>query len=366
MKRMKKLAALGMSVAMTLSMAACGGSSTTTETTKAADTAETQSGAESSGEVDKSQQLIIYTNSGSNGRDEWLKSKASEQGYNIEVVQIQGGDLANRIISEKNNPQADLVYGLNALEYEKLKKAEVLEKWEPTWKDDVDMSLGDTDGYYYPIVIQPLVNIMNADLTETPKDVTDLLSDEWTDKYTILNFGGGTGKTLLASLLVRYTDENGEEGISEEGWDTVKQWIQNGHMEQDGEDYVGNVISGTVPICEMWGSGVIQNQNERDYKFQILVPEVGVPYVTEQVAMIAGSKKTDLAVDFANWFGSSDVQAEWMKQFGTIPCQPDALAQADEDITEFVNQVHAQDMDWQFISDHIEAWVEKCELEFMQ
>ncbi|MDO5408298.1 MAG: extracellular solute-binding protein [Eubacteriales bacterium] len=364
MKNMKRIVTLGLAAAMTVSLAGCGGSQKTE--TKGAEAAAQAGGAEAAGEVDKSQQLIIYTNSGSNGRGEWLKEKAAGEGYNVEVVQIQGGDLANRIIAEKNNPQADMVFGLNAIEYEKLKKEEVLDQWEPTWKADVDMTLGDADGYYYPIVIQPLVNMMNADLENPPKDYTDLVNPEWTDKYTILNFGGGTGKTILAGLLVRYQDENGDLGVSEEGWNFVKSWIQNGHMEQQGEDNVGNVISGDRPITEMWGSGVLQNQTERDYKFQIMVPEVGVPYVTEQVAMITGSEKRALAVDFANWFGSADVQAAWMEQFGTIPCQPAALEKAPEDIKEFVNQVHPQDMDWGFVAEHVEQWVEKCELEFLQ
>ncbi len=112
--------------------------------------------------------------------------------------------MGNRIVSEKNNVQADLVFGLNNVEYEKLKKEDTLIQWEPEWADEVDLSLGDSDGYYYPIVIQPLVNIMNSDLENYPKDYTDLVNDEWTYKYTILGFGGGTGKTILASLLAIY------------------------------------------------------------------------------------------------------------------------------------------------------------------
>lgn len=383
MRSIKKYGALGLSVVMALTLAACttkapegstGSTAPAAETqveTSASQGTETTAGAAASQEtsqttVDKSQKLIIYTNSGSNGRDEWLKQKAAENGYNIEVVQIQGGDLANRIIAEKNNPQADLVFGLNAIEYEKLKAEHVIDKWKPSWAGDVDASLGDKDGYYYPLVIQPLVNIMNADLANPPKDYTDLVKPEWNGKYTILNFGGGTGKSILASLLVRYRDDNGEDGISKEGWDFVKAWIQNGHMEQQGEDNVGNVISGKIPISEMWGSGVLQNQTERNYKFQIMSPDVGVPYVTEQVAMITGSNKRDLAVDFANWFGSADTQTAWMNQFGTIPCQPDAMAKASDDITGFVSQVHSQDIDWGFVASHIDQWVEKCELEYVK
>lgn len=371
MRSIKKYGALGLSVVMALTLAACTTKAPEGSTGGTAPAAETQAGASASQKtsqttVDKSQKLIIYTNSGSNGRGEWLKQKAAENGYNIEVVQIQGGDLANRIIAEKNNPQADLVFGLNAIEYEKLKAEHVIDKWKPSWAGDVDASLGDKDGYYYPLVIQPLVNIMNADLANPPKDYTDLVKPEWNGKYTILNFGGGTGKSILASLLVRYRDDNGEDGISKEGWDFIKAWIQNGHMEQQGEDIVGNVISGKIPISEMWGSGVLQNQTERNYKFQIMSPDVGVPYVTEEVAMITGSNKRALAVDFANWFGSADTQTAWMNQFGTIPCQPDAMAKAPDDITGFMSRVHSQDIDWGFVASHIDQWVEKCELEYVK
>ena len=345
----RKLAALGLCVATTLSLAACGGGNS-------------ESGSAGSGDG----QLIVYTNSGSDGRDVWLEERAAEDGFDIEVVQIAAGDLANRIVSEKNNVQADLVFGLNNVEYEKLKNEDVMEKWEPEWKDEVDLSLGDPDGYYYPIVIQPLVNIMNKDLENPPQDYTDLLSDEWTDKYTILKFGGGTSKTMLAGFLVRYTDPDGELGISDEGWDTIKQWIQNGHMEAAGEDYVGAVTDGSRPICEMWGSGVLQNEAERDTEFQVMSPEVGVPYVTEQVAILKGRDNTEKAIEFANWFGSAEIQTEWMNEFGTIPCNEGAFAQASDEIKEFVGSVHQQDIDWAFVAENLDAWVEKVELEFVQ
>lgn len=363
MGRFKRYAALGLGVLAALSLAGCGSKEPVKNTGK--DNGSAQAWAEG-GQAEQDGKLVIYTNSGSNGRDVWLKEQAAKKGFNVVVVQIQGGDLANRIIAEKNNPQADVVFGLNSIEYEKLKKEQVIDQWKPSWADQVDPSLGDADGYCYPIVIQPLVNIMNADLSNPPKDYTELVRPEWKDKYTILNFGGGTGKTILAGLLSRYRDDSGEYGVSKEGWDFVKNWIQNGHMEQSGEDIAGNVISGTIPISEMWGSGVLQNQKERNYKFQVMTPDIGVPYVTEQVAMITGSNKRELAVEFANWFGSADVQAAWMEQFGTIPCQPDALAKAPEDIKDFVGMVHPQDIDWGFVAEHIDQWVEKCELEFLK
>ena len=65
----RRLVALGMCAAMAMSLAACGGSSSETGTTAAG--GETAEGAETAG--GSGGKLIIYTNSGSDGRDVWLE-----------------------------------------------------------------------------------------------------------------------------------------------------------------------------------------------------------------------------------------------------------------------------------------------------
>ena len=117
---------------------------------------------------------------------------------------------------------------------------------------------------------------------------------------------------------------------------------------------------------EHWASGVITEQNERDYKFQIMTPEVGEPFVVESVAIAKGTEKYDLCVDFLNWLGSSDIQLEWSNEFGTIPCQADALDNVSDDLKELMDMLTPQDLDWAFIAENIDAWVEKAELEFIQ
>ena len=65
----RRLVALGMCAAMAMSLAACGGSSSETETTAAG--GEAAEGAETAG--GSGEKLIIYTNSGSDERDVWLE-----------------------------------------------------------------------------------------------------------------------------------------------------------------------------------------------------------------------------------------------------------------------------------------------------
>ncbi|MFB5760163.1 extracellular solute-binding protein [Paenibacillus medicaginis] len=315
--------------------------------------------------------LVVYTNSGGDGRDVWLKEQAKEAGFDISIVNLGAGDLANRAIAEKNNQVADVVFGLNPMEYERLKREDLLLKYEPVWSSGVDKSLGDAEGYYYPIVTQPLLMIYNTDQFNgqtAPKDWTDLATNPaFKDKYTILSLGGGTSKSILVGLISRYLDESGEYGVSAEGWDMVKKFIQNGHVQEEGEDFFGNLANGKRPIAEIWGSGLLQFNSETGAdNVDFVVPDIGVPYTVEQTAIFKNSHNVELAKKFVDWFGSADVQAKWSKQFGTIPVHKDAASQVTPEIKAMLERVHPQQIDWKNASEKIEMWMEKIQLEFVQ
>lgn len=317
-------------------------------------------------EVDKSQSIVIYTNNGSEGRDEWLINRAAEEGFNVQVVNLGASAVTERMIAEKNNPLCDVVFGLNNIEYEKMKANDLLETWKPDWTDGVDESLIDSDGYYYPVTTTPLLLIGNVDYEDMPSDWTDLTDEKYSGLYQLHGLNGGTGKTVYASIISRYQDPEGELGISDEGWEIAASFLGNAHNIAEGEDSIGEVIDGTYPMDEHWASGVLTEQKERDYKFQVMTPEVGEPYVVESVAIAKGTKNYDLCVEFLNWLGSSDIQLEWSNNFGTIPCQKDALANVSDDLAELMEMLTPQDLDWGFIAENIDAWVEKAELEFIQ
>ena len=317
-------------------------------------------------EVDKSATLVVYTNSGSDGRDEWLMNRAAEDGFHVEVVHLGASAVTERMIAEKNNPLCDVTFGLNNIEYEKLKAADLLEKWEPDWTDGVDESLIDEDGYYYPVSSTPLLLIGNADYEDMPSDWTDLTDEKYAGLYQLHGLEGGTDKTVYASIISRYPDPDGELGISDEGWEIAAAIYGNAHNIAEGEDSIGEVIDGTYPLDEHWASGVLTEQSERDYQFQIMTPEIGVPFVVESVAIAKGTENYDLCVAFLNWLGSAEIQLEWSNNFGTIPCQAEALEGVSEDISSLMSNLKAQELDWGFIAENIDAWVEKAELEFVQ
>ena len=360
---MKKVLSVLLAGGMALSLTACGSNGEKTTINETSSSASADSQVE---KIDKSQELVIYTNSGSDGRDEWLVEKAAEAGYKVQVMPLPASDLTNRLIAEKNNAVADVIIGLNNIEYEKLKAEDILMSWEPDWVDGVDDSLIDKDGYYYPISTTPLLLIYNNEMDNPPKDWTDLVKPEYKGLYQLRKLGGGTPNTIFASIISRYQDPDGDLGISDEGWKFAKKYFGNSHLIADGEDAIGSVIDGSLPMSMHWASGVIAEQRERDYEFGIMTPDVGEPFVVESTAIVKTTKHPELAVDFLNWFGSSEIQLAWSDAWGTIPAQEDAIEKVDDDIQEMVKKLEPQKLDWEFIAENIDDWVEKAELEYVQ
>lgn len=379
--KLRRIASLSVATLMALNLCACGSKSETAATattaaattaaavTEAATTAAPAEAATEAAGVDRSQELIIYSNSTSNGQGDWLIEKAAEAGFNLNVVSVDGSALSDRLMAEKNNPICDVVFGMNAVEYERLKTVDLLADYEPEWADKVDMALGDSkDGLYYPIIIQPLYLMYNKDVVSNPPAAWEDLADpQYEGQFNMFKLSGGTAKMITAAILSRYQDPAGEYGVSEEGWSLIESIYANCHYQQDGEDYVGNVVDGTIPMSEMWGAGVIKHQKQREVEFGLMKPEYGNPFVVEQLAIINGTDKYDLAVDFINWFGSAEQMKGWSDNAGAIPANQDALAMVDDPtIKDMIATTEVQDVDWGFVAANVNDWVEKIELEYLE
>ncbi|WP_027955974.1 extracellular solute-binding protein [Halobacillus kuroshimensis] len=313
--------------------------------------------------------LVVYTNSASDGRGDWLKEQASEQGFDIEIVEGGGGDIANRLVAEKNNPVADVVYGLSTMDYENFKKQDMLAEYVPSWAGEIQGDINDPEGYYHSIVKQAILMIYNTenyDASSAPADWPELWNnEEYHGQYAILGHEGGTGRAIIAGILNRYKDENGEYGISQEGWDELEKYLTNGYHPAEGEDFFAKVADGSVPISGIWSSGIVPKEEEFGVDVAYATPEVGVPHVVEQVAIVEGTEQQDTAEAFVDWFGSSEVQGKWTEEFSTLPANEGALEYADEATKELAESVTVQDIDWGFVSENIDQWVEKVELQLL-
>ena len=357
MERLKKIWLLVIALIVSTVLAACGGGNTKQDSTEG--TAE-----------GKDKSLVVYSNSVSDGRGDWLKEKAAEAGFDIEIVEAGGGEILNRLIAEKNKPLADVVFGMNQMDFEKLQTNELLVPFEPTWMNETPEGSSDEDNFYHPLVEQRIIMIYNKDVyTEetAPKDWTDLVNnEEFKGKYHIpSNLGGGTNRSVVYGMLMRNLDENGDLGVSEEGWKQIETFFDNGYKTPEGENDKANLASGEVPISFTFSSGLPGYEEEFGFEAGIVSPEIGVPTTIEQIGLInkGEGKDTTVAKEFADWFGSADVQGAWAEEFGSLPVNTKALEKASDKMKQISESTTIQEMDYSFISEHIDEWVEKIELE---
>ncbi|MBD1381813.1 extracellular solute-binding protein [Metabacillus arenae] len=319
---------------------------------------------------DEKKSLVVYSNSLSNGRGDWLKEKAAEAGFELELVEAGGGDLFNRLVSEKNNPLADVVFGLTQMDFESLKANDLLIPFKPTWMNEIPEGASEKDNFYHPLVEQRIIMLYNKDVytKETaPKDWTDLIENEkFKGKYHVPgDLGGATNRAVVYGMLMRHVDKNGDLGISEEGWKDIKTFFNNGYKAPEGEDVNANLASGKVPISFTFSSGLPGIEKEFGFEAGVVSPPIGVPTIVEQVGIINKGKDQDTAAaeDFINWFGSAEVQGAWAEQFGSLPVNTKAVEKATDRMKQIGEITTVQELDYTFISEHIDDWVEKIELE---
>lgn len=309
--------------------------------------------------------IVIYTNSGSDNRDIWLTERAAKAGFNITVV---NGAIVSRLVAEKNSPIADVCWGLNSFSYEILKAQKVLEAYTPVWADQVSEGLNDSEGYYHATALQAVLLCYDSNQLPTSQAPTDWI-DLWTDpayagKYEFAtDTGTGTFRCFLAGILSRYADENGYLGVSDEGWKQVDMYYENGVSASSGTDLYAKIAdpSSSVVMGQIWSSGVEARDVQYGTVTEYVVPEVGVPFAVEALALVRGSKNAEEAKRFIDWFGSSEIQAEYAQEFSTIPANELAVSSANE-FSQKIAQLKRQDIDWVWVAEHIDDWCEEIEL----
>lgn len=329
-------------------------------------------GSAESGDSGAGDTLIVYTNSNGEGRGEWLTEQAADAGFDIEVVGQGGGDTTNKILAEAGNPVGDVVFGLNHVYFNQLVEADTIEPYTPAWSDAVDPQLGDAsgDGNYWPLVQQAILLTYNAesiDAADAPTDWLDLWNDPaFEGRYqSETSMGNATIQIVMSGILSRYADPDGEMGISEEGWAEVEKYFQQGNPAVEDVDLFQRITDGEVDYGQMASSGLPSREQTYGFEAGVVAPEVGVPFVVEQAAIIRGTDQLEESQEFMDWFGSSDVQAAWSAEFDSMPVNQDAIDQADPSIVEFHEGLVRQDIDWQFVTENLPGWVEKIELEYV-
>jgi len=136
--------------------------------------------------------------------------------YDTESTKTTG--LVNRLIAEKNYPQADVFWNNEIVQTIVLKKKGILQSYISSSAYDIPQQFKDPDGYWVGFAARARVLIYNTNIVsyqEAPKSIFDLTNPKWKHKVALANPLFGTTATHMAALFYLLGEEKAKAYIEE-------------------------------------------------------------------------------------------------------------------------------------------------------
>ena len=346
----KRLLAALLAGMMVFSLAACGSKeSTTTEDQKE------DSKTEESAELEDS--LVVYSTHSEDMLEEICNAFTEKTGVEVEYINLKG-ELADRVRSEKDNPQADIMFGGDTATYMLLQDEGCYEATKPEWAGDLPDDFKDADGYWYGTYKTPVVMFYNTDLMtaeEAPKDWSDLVKPEYAGKIITRDSLSSSMRSTIAALVSYYTANESEEATWEyiEGLNAnIKNYYNSGSM------MFQAIGKGEAAISIAVLDNIIDNRDNNSMPLEIVDATSGAITITDCIAAIKNAPHPNAAAAFVEFVGSKECEEMVANSFNRMP----ALDAALEGAPEWMKTGYApMTLDWADISANQSATLERWE-----
>ena len=219
----------------------------------------------------------------------------------IKWVRDSTGIVTAKLLAEKNNPQADVIWGLAATSLLLMKGEGMLEPYAPKGLDKLDPKFRDKDDPPYwtgmdAWVASVCVNTVEAGKYKlpTPASWKDLTKPVYKGHVAMPNpNSSGTGFLDVSSWLQIF----GEKG----GWEFMDALHQNiSHYTHSGSKPCKQSAAGEVPIGVSFAFRGAKSK-AAGAPLEIVVPSEGIGWDMEATAIVAGTEKLDAAKTLVDW-----------------------------------------------------------------
>ncbi len=219
----------------------------------------------------------------------------------IKWVRDSTGIVTAKLLAEKDNPQADVVWGLAATSLLLLKSEGMLEAYAPKGVEKLDKKFVDNStppawvgmDAWVAAVCYNTVEAKKHNLTP-PKSWKDLLDAQYKGHLIMPNpNSSGTGFLDVSSWLQMF----GEKG----GWEYMDGLHANiARYTHSGSKPCKLAASGEIPIGISFAFRGAKSK-AKGAPIDIIVPEEGVGWDMEATAIVAGTEKVDAAKTLVDW-----------------------------------------------------------------
>lgn len=307
----QKILALLLVLAMALSLAACGGSGNTDNTSgnnsANQNTADDQTPADdTSAPEDETPALsgtmkVVAT---SESYVTLFEQFTAETGVEVELLSMSSGEVLSKLRAEGGTPSADLWFGGGIDAFMGAKEDGLLEPVTFDAASELADEFKDAEGYWYSkgiTIVGFLVNnVLAGELNlEVPTTWADLLDEQYAGEIIMSNPAvSGTNYAVVNALLQTLGEE--------EGWNYFESLNNNiAYYARRGSDPKNKVTADEFAIGITYLDRTIDALLD-DYDVTIVYPTDGIPWVPEGVAVFKNAENVEAAKYFVEWLFSSD------------------------------------------------------------
>lgn len=158
--------------------------------------------------------VVVYVSHDQVFSEPILKDFEMETGIQVRAVydteETKSAGAMNRLIAEKNNPQADVYWANEPIRAEVLRQRGIAAPYVSPNATGIPETFRDPDGYWTGFAARARVLIVHQDVNPRPASVFSYTDPRWRGRAVIANPLFGTTTTHIAALFVLLGDERGQ------------------------------------------------------------------------------------------------------------------------------------------------------------
>jgi len=286
--------------------------------------------------VEEGNEITLYTSLETDETEEYIKAAEAATGLKINWTRFSTGILGAKLIAERQNPQADLVYGWAATYLMDYVQRGFFDPYKPKDGDKIPAKFKDPNDYWYAIDLYLAAFAVN---TEKLKEYNLPMPTSWEDLTNPVYQGhvimpnpasSGTGFLQVAGILESMDPDYKTKPVKEnKGWEFLERLDKNiGQYIKSGSKPAKYAAAGEYVIgCSF--AFVIANLKKEGKPVEMVLPAEGSAFELEANALMKGAKHPNNAKKFLDWAISDDAMKQYAKwkigvtKPGIPPARPD-------------------------------------------
>jgi iron(III) transport system substrate-binding protein len=255
-------------------------------------------------------EVVIYVSQDRVFSEPVLQAYERKTGVKVNAVydteETKSTGLANKLLAEKSNPQADVFWSNEPVRTLVLKSRGVLAPYQSPSAEGISAVFKDPEGYWTGFSARLRVIVYNTNLVkqeEAPKSIFDLTDPKWKEQVAIADPRFGSTSFHVAALYAELGDEKADEFFRKLKANEVK-IVPGNSVVRDlvvkGEVKMGLTDTDDVNVALEDKQPVAMVFPDRD--------GMGVPVMPNMVSLIAGAPRAEAGKRLLDYLLSTEVE----------------------------------------------------------